>query len=77
MASTKHDKSNLVSTNGVTNTLSPCLSLPIEILVNEVTTHSSPLTALNETDLKKDEGILLIRHQSHDLAIQGECNVSE
>jgi hypothetical protein len=41
MASPKRDRSTLVSTNGVTNTLSPCLSLLIEILVNEVTTHSS------------------------------------
>jgi len=61
MASTTPDKSNLVSTNGVTNRLSPCLSLLIEILVNEVTTHSSAVTALNETDLEKGEGTPPIR----------------
>jgi len=57
MASTKPEKSNQVSTNDVTNRLSPCLSLLIEILVNEVTTHSSVVTALNETELEKDEGM--------------------
>ena len=55
MASTKRDKSTLVSTNGVTNTLSPCLSLLIEILASEVTTHNNAVTALNETDSEKDE----------------------
>jgi hypothetical protein len=62
MASRKPDRSNLVSTNGVTNTLSPCLRLLIEILVSEVTTHSSAVTARNETDLEKDEGMPRIRH---------------
>jgi hypothetical protein len=57
MASTKPEKSNLVSTNGVTDTLSPCLRLLIEILVNEVTTHGSAATAVNETDVEKDEGM--------------------
>jgi hypothetical protein len=55
MASTKPDKFNLVSTNGAANTLSPCLRLLIESLVNEVPTHSNSITALNETDLEKDE----------------------
>jgi hypothetical protein len=77
MASTKPDKSNLVSTNGVTDTLSPCLRLLIEILVNEATTHNSAVTALNETDLEKDEGMPPIRHQSPGSSNKGECNVSE
>jgi hypothetical protein len=76
MASTKPERSNLVSTDGVTDTLSPCVRLLIEILVNEVTTHSSAVTALNETDLEKGEGMSPIRHQSPDLT-KGECNVSE
>jgi hypothetical protein len=67
MASTKPERSNLVSTDGVTDTLSPCLRLLIEILVNEVTTHSRVVTALNETDLEKDEEMPPIRHQSPDL----------
>jgi hypothetical protein len=54
MASAKPEKSNPVSTNGVTDTLSPCLRLLIEILDNEVTAHSSAVTALNETDFEKD-----------------------
>jgi hypothetical protein len=82
MASTKPEKSNPVSVNRATNRLSPCLKLLIEILVNEVTTHNSAVTALNETDLEKDEGVRPIRHQSADLAIadlaiKGECYVSE
>jgi nicotinamidase-related amidase len=35
-----------------------------------VTTHNSAVTALNETDLEKDEGMPPIRHQSPDLAIK-------
>jgi hypothetical protein len=66
MASAKPEKPNLVSTNGVTDTLSPCLRLLIEILVNEVTTHSSAVRAVNETDVEKDEGMPLIHHQSPD-----------
>jgi hypothetical protein len=78
MPSTKPEKSDLVSVNGLTNTLSPCLRLLIEIPVNEVT-HSSAVTA---TDLEKDEEMPPIRHQSPDLAIadlaiKGECNVSK
>jgi hypothetical protein len=69
MASTKPEKSNPVSMNRAANTLSPCLRLLIEILVNEVTMHNSAVTALNETDLEKDEGMPPIRHQSPDLAI--------
>jgi hypothetical protein len=76
MASTKPEKCNPVSMNRGTNTLSPCLRLLIEILVNEVTTHNSAVTALNETDLEKDEGMPPIRHQSPDLT-KGECNVSK
>jgi len=77
MASTKPEKSNPVSMNRATNTLSPCLRLLIEILVSEVTTHNSAVTAMNETDLEKGEGMPPILHQSPDLAMQGECNVSE
>jgi hypothetical protein len=50
MASTKPEKSNLVSTDRVTDTLSPCLRVLIEILVNEVTTRSSAARVANETD---------------------------
>ena len=64
MASTKPEKSNLVSTNGETNTLSPCLKQLIEILLNEVTTYNNAVTALNETDFEKDEGMPAIRRQS-------------
>ena len=53
MASTKPEKSNPVSMNRATNTLSPCLGLLIEIQVSEVTTHNSAVTALNGTDLEK------------------------
>jgi hypothetical protein len=56
MASTKPERSNLVSTDGVTDTLSPCVRLLIEILVNEVTTHNGGVTAENETDVEKDKG---------------------
>ena len=70
MASNKPERSNAVSTIGATDRLSPCLRLLIEILLSEVTTHSSVVSALNETDLGTDEGMPQTRHQSRDLSIK-------
>jgi hypothetical protein len=64
MVSEQSGKTNPISTNGVTDTLSPCLRLLIEILANEVTMHRSAVAAVNETDVEKDEGMPPIRHQS-------------
>jgi hypothetical protein len=64
MASTKPAKSNFVLTNSATDSLSPCLKQFIEILLNEVTTHTGVVAALNQTDLEKDKGMPAIRRQS-------------
>jgi nicotinamidase-related amidase len=62
---TKPEKSTLVTTNGVTDTLSPCLNQLIEILVNQVTKNVRPsaakemsMTEFNSLAKRSEKGLL-------------------